>query len=160
MDPASKVVVSSLEVLWIKYLTYWSAVLCLTLQVIKIGTSSLLRSDLSSINLSSLARVCETVKELRNMGESSNIFLWLHRDTTLSQSCPAGHKVVLVSSGAVGVGCQKMGLKTRPTALAQRQAVAAIGQIHLMRYYQEFFQALGLVSFCRSNLPVDQSTLA
>lgn len=67
-------------------------------------------------------------------------------DTANEKLCPAGHKVVLVSSGAIGVGCQKMSLKSRPTALAQRQAVAAVGQIHLMRYYQEFFQALGLVS--------------
>lgn len=41
-----------------------------------------------------------------------------------------------------------MGLTKRPPTLAQRQAVAAVGQIHLMRYYQEFFQALGLVSTC------------
>lgn len=66
---------------------------------------------------------------------------------------------MLVSSGAIGVGCQKMGLKTRPTALAQRQAVAAVGQIHLMRYYQEFFQALGLVSYCCMNSPVIQVLL-
>jgi len=52
----------------------------------------------------------------------------------------------LVSSGAIGVGCQKMGLAERPANLAQRQAVAAVGQIHLMRYYQDFFAALGLVS--------------
>ena len=56
-----------------------------------------------------------------------------------------GHRVVLVSSGAIGVGCQKMGLAERPANLAQRQAVAAVGQIHLMRYYQDFFAALGLV---------------
>ncbi|KAL3157182.1 hypothetical protein ABBQ38_001421 [Trebouxia sp. C0009 RCD-2024] len=90
--------------------------------VIKIGTSSLLRPDLSSINLSSLARICEIVKELRTLG----------------------HKVVLVSSGAIGVGCHTMGLTKRPPTVAQRQAVAAVGQIHLMHYYQEFFQALGL----------------
>ncbi len=39
-----------------------------------------------------------------------------------------------------------MGLAERPANLAQRQAVAAVGQIHLMRYYQDFFAALGLVS--------------
>ena len=38
-----------------------------------------------------------------------------------------------------------MGLAERPANLAQRQAVAAVGQIHLMRYYQDFFAALGLV---------------
>lgn len=40
-----------------------------------------------------------------------------------------------------------MGLSERPPTLAQRQAVAAVGQIHLMRYYQDFFQALGVVNF-------------
>ena len=39
-----------------------------------------------------------------------------------------------------------MGLKERPVKLAQKQAVSAVGQIHLMRYYQDFFAALGLVS--------------
>jgi hypothetical protein len=59
---------------------------------------------------------------------------------------PPGHFVILVSSGAIGVGCQRLGLTTRPTKIAQKQALAAVGQGHLMRYYEDFFQALGLVS--------------
>lgn len=90
--------------------------------VIKVGTSSLLNADLTGLKLSSMARICETVRDLRK----------------------EGYKVVLVSSGAVGVGCCKMGLKSRPGKLAQKQAVSAVGQIHLMRYYQDFFEALGL----------------
>lgn len=58
----------------------------------------------------------------------------------------AGHYVILVSSGAIGVGCQRLGLRTRPTKIAQKQALAAVGQVHLMRYYEDFLQALGLVS--------------
>lgn len=58
----------------------------------------------------------------------------------------AGHKIVLVSSGAVGVGCLQLGLEHRPTELARRQALAAAGQIHLMRYYDDFFSAVGVVS--------------
>lgn len=54
--------------------------------------------------------------------------------------------MILVSSGAIGVGCQRLGLSTRPTKIAQKQALAAVGQVHLMRYYEDFFQALGLVS--------------
>lgn len=54
--------------------------------------------------------------------------------------------MILVSSGAIGVGCQRLGLATRPTKIAQKQALAAVGQVHLMRYYEDFFQALGLVS--------------
>jgi glutamate 5-kinase len=56
-----------------------------------------------------------------------------------------GHKVVIVSSGAVGVGAQRLGLTTRPKEIAQKQALAAVGQVHLMRYYEDFFHALGLV---------------
>ncbi len=57
----------------------------------------------------------------------------------------AGHHVILVSSGAVGVGCQRLGLTTRPTQLARKQALAAVGQVHLMRFYEDFLSSLGLV---------------
>ena len=53
--------------------------------------------------------------------------------------------MILVSSGAIGVGCQRLGLAARPTKIAQKQALAAVGQVHLMRYYEDFFSALGLV---------------
>ncbi|MEX2173781.1 MAG: glutamate 5-kinase [Pirellulaceae bacterium] len=51
---------------------------------------------------------------------------------TVSQ---AGRKVVLVSSGAVGAGISLLGLKSRPTDLAKLQAVAAVGQGHLIQAY-------------------------
>ena len=51
---------------------------------------------------------------------------------------------MLVSSGAVGVGCQRLGLAAKPPRLAQRQALAAVGQVHLMRHYADLFAALGL----------------
>ncbi|GAB4816496.1 hypothetical protein N2152v2_003542 [Parachlorella kessleri] len=57
-----------------------------------------------------------------------------------------GLNVIIVSSGAVGVGCQRLGLAVRPSGLAQKQALAAVGQQHLMRYYDDFFSALGLNS--------------
>lgn len=57
----------------------------------------------------------------------------------------AGHYVIIVSSGAVGVGCQRLGLTHRPTKIAQKQALAAVGQVHLMRYYEDILNALGLV---------------
>lgn len=53
--------------------------------------------------------------------------------------------MVLVSSGAVGVGCQRLGLVNRPSELAKKQALAAVGQVHLMRYYDDLFSACGLV---------------
>lgn len=52
--------------------------------------------------------------------------------------------MVLVSSGAVGVGCQRLGLIDRPSELAKKQALAAVGQVHLMRYYEDLFSACGL----------------
>ncbi len=69
------------------------------------------------------------------------------QDTPQSKCCgsTAGHKIVLVSSGAVGVGCLQLNLNARPRELAKRQALAAAGQIHLMRYYDDFFSAVGVV---------------
>lgn len=87
------------------------------------GTSSLVRPEQNTLNLSNLARLCEVVRDL-------------HAD---------GHRVVIVSSGAVGVGAQRLGLSARPKELAQKQALAAVGQVHLMRFYDDFFSALGLV---------------
>ena len=52
---------------------------------------------------------------------------------------------MVVSSGAVGVGCLQLNLNSRPRELAKRQALAAAGQIHLMRYYDDFFSAVGVV---------------
>jgi glutamate 5-kinase len=53
-----------------------------------------------------------------------------------------GYPIVLVSSGAVGIGCRRMGLAERPKTLAMKQAVAAIGQGRLMRIYDDLFSAL------------------
>ncbi|MEQ1825157.1 MAG: glutamate 5-kinase [Pirellula sp.] len=50
-----------------------------------------------------------------------------------------GKKVVLVSSGAVASGVGKLGLPARPTDLATLQAVAAIGQTHLIQVYEQTF---------------------
>jgi len=90
--------------------------------VLKIGTSSLVRAEQQTLNLSNLARICETVKSLHTLG----------------------HHVILVTSGAVGVGCQRLGLTTKPTQVAKKQALAAVGQVHLMKYYEDFLSALGL----------------
>lgn len=49
----------------------------------------------------------------------------------------AGHKLVLVSSGAIGAGVGKLGLGKRPTDLPHLQACAAVGQSALMQLYQE-----------------------
>ena len=56
----------------------------------------------------------------------------------------SGHRVVIVTSGAVGAGAARMGVGARPKDLAAKQALAAVGQVHLMRYYDDFFGALRL----------------
>jgi len=92
--------------------------------VIKVGTSSLLKTESGCLHLSQLCALCETVGRLKR----------------------AGHGVVLVSSGAVGAGMVKMGIKPGPVkpTLARKQALAAIGQPHLMRYYEDVFNSLGV----------------
>lgn len=88
--------------------------------VIKVGTSSILRAGTDHLALSTLASLVETICRMR----------------------ADGLQVVLVSSGAVGVGCQRLNLKKRPEAISELQAMAAIGQPHLMRHYDTLFDAL------------------
>jgi len=54
-----------------------------------------------------------------------------------------GRKVVVVSSGAVGAGLGKLGLPRRPTDIGKLQAVAAVGQSHLMQAYEQALSAHG-----------------
>lgn len=75
-----------------------------------------------TVNLRAIASLVEAVRRLKD----------------------AGHPVIVISSGAVGAGCQKLGLKSRPDDVAQRQALAAVGQVHLMRFYEDLFTAVGL----------------
>lgn len=57
----------------------------------------------------------------------------------INQIYAGGRRVVLVSSGAVGAGMSLLGLQSRPTDLARLQAVAAVGQTHLIRTYDRTF---------------------
>jgi glutamate 5-kinase len=57
-----------------------------------------------------------------------------------------GREVVLVSSGAVGMGMRALGLKERPRSLGLRQACAAVGQGHLLGVYTRAFAELGLTT--------------
>jgi len=58
----------------------------------------------------------------------------------------AGREVVLVSSGAVGMGMRVLGLAERPRSLGLRQACAAVGQGHLMGVYTQAFAQLGVTA--------------
>lgn len=89
--------------------------------VIKIGTSSLSDPSSGQLALSTIASLVEALVQLRQ----------------------AGHRVVLVSSGAVGVGCARLNLKERPKKMATKQAIAAVGQGRLIRIYDDFFTTLG-----------------
>lgn len=97
-----------------------------------------------------MASICETVRTLRAEGVSFRL------DTGRQAPCcfclyshllnlGTGYKVVIVSSGAIGVGCQRLKLSARPKTTAQKQALAAMGQVYLIRYYEDFLDALGLV---------------
>jgi glutamate 5-kinase len=66
--------------------------------------------------------------------------------------------VCIVSSGAVGMGCQVMRLRKRPTTLAHKQALAAIGQGALLRMYTDLFSAVHLV--CVALVDVDRHAAA
>ena len=58
----------------------------------------------------------------------------------------AGREVVLVTSGAVGMGMRLLGLRQRPRSLGLRQACAAVGQGHLMAAYADAFSRQGLIA--------------
>ncbi|AVK64094.1 glutamate 5-kinase [Lactobacillus sp. CBA3606] len=84
--------------------------------VIKVGTSTLVYPD-GAINLRAIDQLAFVISAMQ------------HR----------GREVVLVSSGAIGVGLNYMGLTKRPTAIPEQQAIAAIGQTELIAIYKERF---------------------
>jgi glutamate 5-kinase len=92
------------------------------LVVIKVGTSSLTRPD-GQIALGAIANLVESIVDLRKQG----------------------YGTILVSSGAVGVGCARLGMTTRPSQIALKQAAAAVGQGRIMGIYDDFFGQYGLV---------------
>ncbi|PVI04484.1 glutamate 5-kinase-like protein [Periconia macrospinosa] len=85
--------------------------------VIKLGTSSIVDEKTHQPLLSILSVIVETAVKL-------------HQD---------GHRVVIVSSGAIGVGLRRMDLDKRPKHLPKVQALAAIGQCRLMSLWDQLF---------------------
>lgn len=85
--------------------------------VIKIGSSSLTHKETGGVNLSKMEQLVRVLANLRNMGKD----------------------VVLVSSGAVSIGRNGMGLPAGKLTLPQKQACASIGQARLMMIYQKLF---------------------
>ena len=84
--------------------------------VVKVGTSTLTYSN-GNINLSRIEKLTRVLSDLMNSGK----------------------EVVLVTSGAVGVGVNKLKLKERPKTIKEKQAAAAVGQSELMHIYSKLF---------------------
>jgi glutamate 5-kinase len=88
--------------------------------VVKVGTRVLTHPD-GTLNRERIAQLAEEIHTISNNSR----------------------RVVLVSSGAVGAGISLLGLKSRPTDLARLQAVAAVGQTHLIQIYDQTFSRHG-----------------
>ncbi|KAF4984032.1 hypothetical protein FZEAL_690 [Fusarium zealandicum] len=88
--------------------------------VIKLGTSSIVDETTHEPLLPILTLIVDTAVKLRK----------------------DGHRVVIVSSGAIGVGLRRMDVEKRPKHLAQLQALAAIGQCRLMSLWDSLFTHL------------------
>lgn len=84
--------------------------------VIKIGTSTLTHST-GHLNIRRVETLCKTISDIKN----------------------AGHEIILVSSGAIGMGIRKLGLLSRPADMPTKQAAAAVGQCELMYIYDKLF---------------------
>ncbi|MDR3120659.1 MAG: glutamate 5-kinase [Clostridiales bacterium] len=88
--------------------------------VIKVGTSTLTHPN-GRVNLHRIDQLARVLSDISNTG----------RD------------VVLVSSGAIGVGVGKLKIGARPQNTAERQAIAAVGQCELMQLYSKTFSEYG-----------------
>ncbi len=88
--------------------------------VVKLGTNVIMRQD-GKVALGLVCGLVEQIAELRAQGVA----------------------VLVVSSGAIGLGMERLGLRERPTVLSQIQACAAIGQSRLMSLYDDAFDQLG-----------------
>lgn len=65
--------------------------------------------------------------------------VFAHLTKELSDLKCQGYEIVLVSSGAIAAGMEKLGYKTRPQSITQKQATAAVGQSRLMNIYEDCF---------------------
>ena len=84
--------------------------------VVKVGTSTLTHST-GMLNIRRVEALCKVLSDLKN----------------------AGHELVLVSSGAIGMGVGKLALREKPGDIPTKQAAAAVGQCELMYTYDKLF---------------------
>lgn len=85
--------------------------------VVKVGTSTLAHAT-GRLNIRRVEELCRVLSDLKN----------------------SGHEVILVSSGAIGMGVGKLALKERPSDIPTKQAAAAVGQCELMYTYDRLFE--------------------
>ncbi len=104
--------------------------------VVKVGTSTLTYSN-GKLNLRRIELLVRCLADLKNRG----------------------YDVVLVSSGAMGVGVGKLSLKAKPKTIQGKQAVAAVGQCELMSIYDRFFaeycQTVAQILLTKADLETD-----
>lgn len=84
--------------------------------VVKVGTSTLAHAT-GRLNIRRMEYLCKVLSDLKN----------------------AGHQIILVSSGAIGMGVGRLGLPGRPADMPSKQAAAAVGQCELMYTYDKLF---------------------
>ena len=84
--------------------------------VVKVGTSTL-TNEMGKSDLRSFDRLACVLSDIQNMG----------------------YEVILVSSGAIAVGTNKLNVKERPSSMRMKQAAAAVGQCSMMFLYDKFF---------------------
>lgn len=84
--------------------------------VVKVGTSTLAHAT-GRLNIRQVEQLCKVLSDLKN----------------------AGHEIILVSSGAIGMGVGKLSLSGRPSDMPGKQAAAAVGQCELMYTYDKLF---------------------
>lgn len=88
--------------------------------VVKVGTSTLAH-ETGKLNIKRTGELCRVLSDLKN----------------------AGNEVILVSSGAIGMGVGKLGLHEKPKDIPTKQAAAAVGQCELMYTYDRMFTEYG-----------------
>ena len=85
--------------------------------VVKVGSSTIVHEETGNVDYAKLERLGRILCDIKNQGKD----------------------VILVSSGAIGVGFKSLGLSRKPKTLSLKQACAAVGQGQLMMIYQKLF---------------------
>ncbi|MCD8108155.1 MAG: glutamate 5-kinase [Oscillospiraceae bacterium] len=91
--------------------------------VIKVGTSTLTHPS-GQLNIRHVEELVKVISDIRN----------------------SGVEIVLVTSGAIGLGAARLGMKERPNDTPTKQACAAVGQCELMNIYEKQFNEYGIIA--------------